>query len=700
MNPPARLKRLELDAYRGAADRIAIPLDAPLNVIYGPNGSGKSTLATAIEWALFPVQASLLGESGIEERRSWEVANVHAGRPPEVALWLDCGGGEIVVRQKGIRGSGRPPLPVCCAYADFKHLVFIHQETIRGFLISPPAARQAALSRLLGAGWAQDVSTVMDRARKELRCKEADARVANLEALILAKMEEVRRLLAEERGRAREEGIEEPWASAARTRHQDIAARIEALCTGAGVAVPPPLSLEPLADYDTRLNRLLDGLRRGGPVGRETEIAARLARLRGALGAWTEAIAAWRRCRAELREEERLWGTPDDLRRRSEDTAQHLQHLRSSLAALDRKRAVMREAAAYLLGALPVPDCPVCGQPVSPELAEELERRLGASATAEETALRQELDRAETDARTLADAADRRLRLISRLDASAEHGRRVRRELEEALGRPTGRDEDQAAVASKAIEELQTELQRSQEAARTWLADLQQIEGRGRAMRILARIQALDTRLRALSSVRQSPEWADMTRALQALSVSEQTLRLAGERARMLAARLAERNLARVARPIGDYYARLTRRSDFRAVTIDPENKYEVAVGAPSHAWAPTAVLNLTDLNSLALAVVAGMAVAFGAATGLGFLILDDPSQGMDAEVTARFAALVDDLAGHTQVLVTTPDRRLLEELQRSARRKNVILLEPRDPAAAAPGIRVAMPAEGDPWTS
>jgi hypothetical protein len=191
-----------------------------------------------------------------------------------------------------------------------------------------------------------------------------------------------------------------------------------------------------------------------------------------------------------------------------------------------------------------------------------------------------------------------------------------------------------------------------------------------------------------------------MTRALQALSVSEQTLRLAGERARMLAARLAERNLARVARPIGDYYARLTRRSDFRAVTIDPENRYEVAVGAPNHAWAPTAVLNLTDLNSLALAVVAGMAVAFGAATGLGFLILDDPSQGMDVEVAARLAALVDELAGHTQVLVTTPDLRLLEELQRSSRRKNVIVLEPRDPAAAAPGIRVAMLAEGDTWTS
>jgi chromosome segregation ATPase len=73
-----RLKHLEIAAFRGARDRLSVPLDKPLVVIYGPNGAGKSTLTTAIEWALFPREASLLREHDIRERTDWEVRHVHS----------------------------------------------------------------------------------------------------------------------------------------------------------------------------------------------------------------------------------------------------------------------------------------------------------------------------------------------------------------------------------------------------------------------------------------------------------------------------------------------------------------------------------------------------------------------------------------------------------------------------------------------
>ncbi len=76
-----RLKQLEVAAFRGAREKVAIPLDKPLNIIFGPNGSGKSTLTTAVEWALFPREADLQGEHNINERRDWQIGHVHANAP-------------------------------------------------------------------------------------------------------------------------------------------------------------------------------------------------------------------------------------------------------------------------------------------------------------------------------------------------------------------------------------------------------------------------------------------------------------------------------------------------------------------------------------------------------------------------------------------------------------------------------------------
>src|SRR6266852_1230343 len=93
-----RLKHLEIAAFRGVRDPLKIPLDKPLTVIYGPNGSGKSTITAAIEWALFPKEATKLGEHAIRERGTdWDIRHIHTDEEAYVRLTLTNGSQDRVI---------------------------------------------------------------------------------------------------------------------------------------------------------------------------------------------------------------------------------------------------------------------------------------------------------------------------------------------------------------------------------------------------------------------------------------------------------------------------------------------------------------------------------------------------------------------------------------------------------------------------
>lgn len=681
-----RLKRLELTSFRGAREKLRVSLDKPLTVIHGPNGSGKSTLLTAIEWALYPQDSVRLGENQIDERRNWEVRHVHADGYPEVVLTLDGEGSEFTVRQYGRRGTKRSQFATATTYADFRHLVFVHQETIRDFLVGPPGPRQEALARLLGAGWAQDLSKGLGRARKELRCDDADRRVAELEGRLAAKMSEVDRLLAEQKRRATEQGLREPWPRSAESVAAAVGKSVEELCTAAGIDVPELPKPSPARDYVPALTPVLDRLRQAGPAHRQAEIAGRKSRLDAAFSSYQAAVE-------RANEQERLLeaaGQGDDLVSAIAELTSRRDELKQRMAALDRKRAVIREAVSYFREQPDAAECPVCSQGVPAGLVHELEQRLLNATSEEETRLGDEIDRVNAALRDHQNKVER----MKGLAAGVERARSLLGEesnrLEALLGRTVGADEDPGAFARLEMETLDREMTALQQNVDRWLARLTGIAQEARKMEVLAAIATLEARNRKLAAVRETPEWRDMIALQGALARREQQFRLGEERVRQLAAQLAAANLERVRHPISSVYSHLSARSDFDRVTIDPDSKYEVGVEGAGRHFTPTAVLNLTDLNSLAIAVVAGMASHCREATELDFLILDDPSQGMDETVAARLADVLSKLAESVQLVVATPDPVLVRQLERSPRRKSIIRLKPRDEMTDTPSVSVA----------
>ncbi len=684
-----RLVGLRLAAYRGARERISVPLDEPLNVIFGANGSGKSTIATAIEWALFPVESAKLKETGIDERRGWRVRNVHSKAYPEVVLRLEKDGVTLEIRQAGLKGTSKRPPAIECGYADFKHLSYVHQETLRDFLVGQPGPRQEAFGRLLGAGWAQDLTRALDKARRELKCDEADQRVNHLEQLLAAKMAEVKRLAAQERQHALGEGLQEPWAAAGGAVASSVADRMAALCRRASIEAPAAPDAIPFEDYSARLAAVVRWLRQRGPAERHGELAARRARLEAARASYLETVTLWRRRGREVAEFEKSRGAAAELAARREELAERRKSIERQLAAISRQRSVLHQAVEYYKYTPEARICPVCERKVSETFASELEHRLGAGITEAEKTLRVELDEVVSRVDELAGHLAELERLMAGAMAARERLSRERRFLEETLGYAVAEDEDPAAVSAIEIEKAEAELRKLRETVEAWMEELSQIEAEGRKMETVSRLLELETRMETLGDLRRTPEWKLMVERRRFLSRQEQNLRLLMETTRGLATAIAENNLKRVTGPISGIFRDLTKRSDFPSVLVDPAKKYEVSLAGGDTTLAPTAILNLTDLNALAIGVIAGMATAFEEATDLGFLILDDPSQGMDETVTRRLGDVLSRLSAQIQVVVATPDPVLAAVLQRSPRRKNIIRLSPRDPDSRQPSVRI-----------
>lgn len=689
MSERLRFKSLEIAAFRGARDRLSLTLDSPLNVIFGPNGSGKSTILTAIEWALYPRQACTLSEHGIDERREWEIRHVHGKEQPFVRLVLAAGEKELVVTRRGVRPGTESP-GIRCGYQDFKSLVYVHQEIMRDFLVGQPKPRQEIFQRLLGAGWAQDLKEALDQACRDLKRKEADEKVANLEGTLNARIQEARRQLEEAEQRAEQQGFRRPWERAAEQHIERVNEKIASLARELDAAAPPALSLEPMREFPARLGRVLAELRSRGPAGAHQQLAGRKLSLETAHTACLHARSELHRRQAALDEARRRFGTEETIQAELDRIANSRREVEAGLSRLNRERELLRKALEVLEKQPRPAQCPVCGQPIrADDLIEALRRKVQAALTEEEAALQGEQRRLEEQERQLHDA---RKKLQALADEARRAGDAVRvklAELEKVLGRALEPVEDPAAVAQAEIERTGGELARLSQVVEQLDSRIREIEQEGRKLDELADLIKLEARVAKLGQLRTSQPWRQMLEAQQALARREQGWKLASEALGQIAGAIARRNLERAGDTISEFYGRLTRRSDFPQVAINPENKYEVAVKGEHATEVITSVLNLTDLNSVAVAVITGLAVNFPELHDLDFLILDDPSQGMDPDVARRLGELIGDLARQRQVIVATPDPDLFESLQRCTVQKRVVRLRPRDPDDARPCVQV-----------
>lgn len=86
-----RIKRLDLDGFRGFRSTATIPMDADVVLIFGENGTGKSSVLSALEYAITGSVRDLARFSADYPR---SLAHVERDEPPEVRLTIQTKNGD------------------------------------------------------------------------------------------------------------------------------------------------------------------------------------------------------------------------------------------------------------------------------------------------------------------------------------------------------------------------------------------------------------------------------------------------------------------------------------------------------------------------------------------------------------------------------------------------------------------------------
>lgn len=636
----ARLKHVEIEGFRGFAERRSIDLDADAVVIRGDNGAGKTSVVDALLW-VFVGELVHLAERVRGLRRTEDVVknrfNPYGAR---VALTLSVDGVDHVVTRSGDQKATRLQLQAgdgellegaaaearlaklfaVASPAELRLAVstwgLLRQDAIRAALDAAGGALHERLSGLIGLERVSAFAAAATRASDALVRERTAARTAH--------------------GRAEQ-------------RHKEALKRLDAARQAAGSPDDVGRLLrDGLADVD---DQLPEGIALVLPLALDIEAIKALE------VALATALHAFERLQMRQRTLRDHSDDPEHLAARAEDAVAAAQAAAEESTARAPAVVQLASAAMGLLG----DRCPVCEQPIDPDsvrehLQEVLERSKTLAAQAQ--ASHDQLVRAQAELaqarhalaerRTaLNEAATARVRATEAIAEGAAHVRIDVADLELAV---VDRLVDGLGAAAGSLRELYRTVNQASGAHVARVAD---------------EVEVAATELEAAKN--------DVS-ALNDRCVKVKQLEHAAHDA---ARQILEHALAELQPTFAEVFERLAPNPAFtellaRQDVLRNRNQIVPMVRDPQRGIEanPLLVFSEGQLNVVALSYFLGMALNARDAA-LPFLVLDDPLQALDVIAILGFSDLCRHIRDHRQLIVTTHDRRFADVLVRK--------LSPRD---------------------
>jgi exonuclease SbcC len=686
------LRRLTAEGFRGIGDQLDLSFHPRVTLLLAPNGCGKTSILGAVEWALF----GELHDQPRENATNDELVNIHHHpREARVVLELASRDDTLVVERTKRAGKRASALTVTFSgvrrfedaeaeqflfqklgltFEDFYRAVYLHQESIRGLLVDEPRVRNESLDRLFGVDKLRDILSALSPKAVRDRIKEIEAEKGRATAKLQGSVDAVNDRYERALQDAKRDGLdadELTVSAGSRTlaeivaRLAQAAAHVEFMDT---VAIETPTSWSDLDRLARRARELVKSIRdRGiglqlGPGASDSMTQAVQARTR-LEGATAEAGKA----SEELAAKVQLHGSEEQIEQRLAEARQALADLDSESHRLGAHKSVVAETITYLRAAPDARECPVCGRPIEGRdlivrLQEGLEdevRRQIEQLHDKQTKARTEIGSLQTALADIQQASRNVGRTQSQLtDASLAAIRGIGRDVEagavtDALAAKIRELEAAAAKAANARREaegLLSGVEASIDRVRVLYRCLQAEDERNQAMGRLGTMESdesqADTQLAALGDLEEGIE--TIARAVQ---------EVAGERARVALDGSHER--------VGAYYGDLCNHPYFDRLRIAVEeqrvmgtarNNYIIRAYASSDGETTLASsrLSTAQMNCAALSIY--LALASGLEHNLGFLIMDDPSQSLDAEHKLALARLLLSTGKDLQLVVATHD--------------------------------------------
>jgi DNA repair exonuclease SbcCD ATPase subunit len=663
MSESAFFEWIEIERFRGFAERQRIDLDASVVIVWGANGTGKTSFFDALQWLLIGSVDRL--EPWRLRRNAEHIVNRYSadsGESADVSAGLLVSGQRVQLHRSGRYSASQ------LEWKDQKGVLYEEEAENKLAAALTPVGRMSLKRSLLSSGLLQQ-----DVIREVLEDKPAQryehlAAVLGLDAIAnfpVAAKKRAERLVAD--------------ADKARSRYAEIEAtirqrseRADALKQRATAAPDRGGTQARLRDCLKKHEALLE-LRSDLPAG-----PAEAADLRNAAGELLELLSSLDNARpkppdgaGKLKSDEL-----DKLKTEAEKAASALETAKQEVADAERRyrdeQALSDRMSRLAREALPLlgEKCPVCTQKIThDEVHRHLEDLLDRGSP--ELKL---LDERLGAARLQADNTDKEASAASEKLLSAERMEKELAEFEKASEEWRGRVEDvldrraalfafperskviagEAALKAlcSALKEL-AEAATGLHAALSWapeVAPLAAVQGE------IGELQERALEAREKSSTASALE--DEARALQRAAVRA-------------AARLTEERFDVLRPVIQDIYGRLDPHPTFRGLRFAVDVYREKGVASPEvvdHDAAVDADPLLVFSSSQANVVALSAFLALGWAAGedaMPFLLLDDPLQSLDDVNSLGFADLCRHMRVRRQLIVSTHDERLASLLER-----------------------------------
>jgi DNA repair exonuclease SbcCD ATPase subunit len=661
MSVSPRLTSLELEAFRGFANKVVLDLDAEVVLIRGDNGTGKTSVTDGLLWLLTGDIPRLRERSKGRRKEDSDaiVSRYRSGEKARVALIVShvtIEGEEHKTVEFERTGDGRQSnlrarlgerdwdaeeaqLAMASAFGDLTPAQFEHAVGAWGILqqhdlleaLEGGSSLHERLAELVGLQRVNQFAASASKLSKEARAEQKRA-------------EDLRERL--------------------RQRHDGARQRLDALSIESSQSKPPAPGLD-------RLRSLPEGVALERSVAEPGEFGEFLDEIE------TTAAAA-----------RKLLAAVKELEQSGSETAQTADQLEDGLAARRReaenilKKAPAQVQLADAALALLSDECPVCGQEI------------------DESSVRTHLQELLSAAEKESDRDEEIRRRLVAAEAELQSARLAESRLAEAEARVELAEERLVGLVAAGgwlkLERHWVEAARAQEL----IEALEQLDGIVRAVQSDARRKESGRALRYGTELEAAR--SELTRAeAEAKTAAAQSVRARAleDAARKASERIIERALTRLQPSLAEVFDRLSPHPTFNELQARQDIFYGKNQVVP-HAYDrknkvgghPTMIFSEGQLNVVALSYFLGLALNAGEGS-LPFVVLDDTLAALDVVNVLGFADLCRRLCEQRQLIVTTHDRRFASLLTRklAPRRKGsrTVLIELDGWTEDGPSVRV-----------
>lgn len=687
-----------IDGLRGFNNAQTIKLDGTHAIITGKMGTGKSSTLCAIEWALF---GDISHIKCSESKTQAEFVNSNKiDQKARVILKLKSNDGEYIIQREKHAKKRESDLilstpagefegeeaanqiySIFGTFDDFHRSVFLHQEAIRAILTENPEERDSALDRLFGLERTRELMSAIPLALVKNEHKELDGKKINIEAKIKGATQQAEVEMERAKKEAFELGLKQKDFNfqVCIKRFKEISIKISSAAEDCGVE--KPLFLEPSneAEVSGGLKKIKEVLKTCRmqivATSKFDELQGNLNQIKGTKKKLEKALDELNDATKDYEEMVKEWGSIEQIEKQEKDFNTREENLKNERATVDSTFRLIADGIGVLSEQEPE-NCPICDTKISPkDVLSKLQTKV--SKTLKEKISNIDNQRKEIREELL-QLADRKKK-ISKALADVDDARKIKDEAETALEKTlqsvSKECENLLKEADEKLSELRKELIKAENALAEKNTILQGIEDSADICRAIVRVLEKEAEYDKIKETfaEEGSQIEILKKQITEMSALHARLQRISEAIATAQINLAREFIGKGEKEISSYYSTLCGHPYYNSIRIDidqrnvrgvQKNTYNIKAFSNKDGKETliSTRFSMGQMNSAALSIFLSLSAMLN--RNIKFIILDDPSQNLDAEHKKFLIKVLGEVALKNQLIVATQDTELKEEIE------------------------------------